>query len=305
MGAPRKDVHRPSTANPGEYELLGDFYSGSDDGWFKAYKLDHQLLRERTVELLGRDSDEDFFDGWFNRSGQCDCCGARFAHGAAYLHGPSRKVIHVGQVCARNLFDYSSRNEAARSREHRDQKRLERVARERAEWDAAHPEEVAILQETVDGRWDDRFLKELADHWTKRGPLTERQLPWVTKVRDRLVEQEAQAARDALNPPPPAEPVPVGRQQLTGTVISTKTKETDFGTRFVMTVQLDGGGRVWGTRPDAVIQGDDGPVTYDPQRGDRVAFTATVTASDDDDTFGFFKRPAKLTIVQMAEEAAQ
>src|SRR5690606_20471029 len=63
---------------------------------------------------------------------------------------------------------------------------------------------------------------------------------------------------------PEAAPVEAGRIEITGKGVPTKW--------------------VYGTVPAAI-----GGV----ERGERVAFTATVEASDDDETFGFFKRPTK------------
>jgi hypothetical protein len=51
-----------------------------------------------------------------------------------------------------------------------------------------------------------------------------------------------------------------------------------------MTVRDDRGFLVWGSVPAAL-----GGI----EQGDRVQFNATVTKSDRDETFGFFKRPTK------------
>ena len=48
------------------------------------------------------------------------------------------------------------------------------------------------------------------------------------------------------------------------------------------------GWRVWGTKPSEISTA---------ARGDVVAFTATVSASDDDDSFGFYSRPTKAHII--------
>ena len=84
-----------------------------------------------------------------------------------------------------------------------------------------------------------------------------------------------------------AEPVPVTdeRIQFTGEVIKTTFKDYVLPNGMQTssqkcTVKDDRGFVVWG--------GDVG------EKGDRVTFMATVTVSDKDPKFGFFKRPTKI-----------
>lgn len=82
-------------------------------------------------------------------------------------------------------------------------------------------------------------------------------------------------------------PCPVGRVTIVGKVVSVDSKDTDFGTRYVMTVRDDSGFTVWGSQPSAL----------DPSVGDRIEFTASVERSDRDECFGFYKRPSKARIL--------
>jgi hypothetical protein len=82
-------------------------------------------------------------------------------------------------------------------------------------------------------------------------------------------------------------PCPVGRVTVVGVVVSVDTKDTDFGTRYVMTVRDDSGFTVWGSQPSAL----------DPCVGDRIEFTASVERSDRDECFGFYKRPSKARLL--------
>lgn len=82
-------------------------------------------------------------------------------------------------------------------------------------------------------------------------------------------------------------PCPVGRVTVVGVVVSVDTKDTDFGTRYVMTVRDDSGFTVWGSQPSAL----------DPSVGDRIEFTASVERSDRDECFGFYKRPSKARLL--------
>ena len=82
-------------------------------------------------------------------------------------------------------------------------------------------------------------------------------------------------------------PCPIGRVTVIGKVVSVDEKDTDFGTRYVMTVRDDTGFTVWGSQPSAL----------DPCVGDRIEFTASVERSDRDECFGFFKRPSKARLL--------
>lgn len=89
----------------------------------------------------------------------------------------------------------------------------------------------------------------------------------------------------------PKTPVVCGRVRITGKVVSTKQQHTRYGTVTKVTVHDDRGFRVWGTLPSAV---------WDADPGDVIAFTATVSISDRDPEFGFFKRPADAEYVTYA-----
>ncbi len=89
----------------------------------------------------------------------------------------------------------------------------------------------------------------------------------------------------------PVTPVVLGRQVLEGIVLSAYTKETDYGNRQVVVFQDARGFKVWGTNP------------ANANVGDRIRFTATVEAGNDE-SFGFFKRPAKGEIIQLEKAGA-
>lgn len=102
---------------------------------------------------------------------------------------------------------------------------------------------------------------------------------------------------------------PEGRMVIEGEVVSVKWKDSDYGGSLKMTVKTDAGYLVWGSVPSAlcsipttISEGEDSWETYkDVERGDRVRFTGTVTPSDTDKKFGFFKRPSKAELLTPAE----
>jgi len=102
----------------------------------------------------------------------------------------------------------------------------------------------------------------------------------------------ARASREAVKPP--KAPVPTGRVEVTGTVISTRQEWSQYGTQCKALVEDDRGFRLWGNLPSAI---------YHAEKGDRVTFVAALTASRDDEFFGFWKRPTKAAFLDQQEAA--
>ena len=106
-------------------------------------------------------------------------------------------------------------------------------------------------------------------------------------------QREAERAkRDAAHEA--GDDAPEGRVVITGTVLAFKVQESMYGDVLKMLVQDDRGFRVWGSVPSSLD---------DAERESRITFTATVTASDKDAKFGFFKRPAKAAVIDEAVAA--
>lgn len=106
-------------------------------------------------------------------------------------------------------------------------------------------------------------------------------------------QRDAQRAeRDAAHEA--GEDAPEGRVVITGTVLAFKRQESIYGDVLKMLVQDDRGFRVWGSVPVSL---------EDAERESRITFTATVTASDRDAKFGFFKRPAKAAVLDLEAAA--
>jgi hypothetical protein len=92
---------------------------------------------------------------------------------------------------------------------------------------------------------------------------------------------------------------PEGRQVVEGLVVSEKTRDDGFGPegRQVLTVKIEtpeGAFVIWGTSPKALREAPG-------LRGSTVRFTATLTRSDRDPSFGFFSRPAKAEVLEQGD----
>lgn len=81
-----------------------------------------------------------------------------------------------------------------------------------------------------------------------------------------------------------------GRVVITGSIVSVKTIDGDYGVTIKMLIQCDGY-RVYGTMPAKLI--DDGAKVDDV-----VTFTGTVVKSHKDSSFGTYSRPTKASIVK-------
>lgn len=104
---------------------------------------------------------------------------------------------------------------------------------------------------------------------------------------ERKAERERERANEVRVP------CPIGRVTIIGKVVSTDAKDTDYGTRYVMTVRDDRGFTVWGSQPSGLYV----------NVGDRIEFTASVERSDRDECFGFYKRPTKASIIAESPNA--
>lgn len=120
------------------------------------------------------------------------------------------------------------------------------------------------------------FGKDLRERLDEFGALTERQTAAALRI----------AAEKATEPAPT--PVVEGRIEIVGKVSTTKWVDNAYGGALKMLVLDDRGFKVWGTVPSAL----------EVSQGDRVTFTATVTASTDDESFGWYKRPSKAEVLE-------
>ena len=113
-----------------------------------------------------------------------------------------------------------------------------------------------------------------------------------------LQKKEAQIKAQWAEEKAKAQDVPTGTVRIWGEVLKVDLKETRFGEVLKMTVKDHRNGFVvWGSVPS--IYDDEGVAVF-VGKGDHISFTATVTPSDKDAKFGFFKRPRKAVISKVS-----
>lgn len=93
-----------------------------------------------------------------------------------------------------------------------------------------------------------------------------------------------------------SKPVPSGRTDVVGKVVSRKLVDTKFGRQAKILVESDDGWRLWVSEPS--MKGKDGS-RREAAVGDRIKMTTTVEPSRDDPQFGFGSRPSKAEIIDV------
>jgi len=111
------------------------------------------------------------------------------------------------------------------------------------------------------------------------------------KIIDGNIAKKAEWAAKNAAENADAEAIVNGKQVITGVVLTVKTQEGYYGDTLKMLVRDDRGFKVWGSVPRSLSN-----AAYEDRttvKGSRVTFSATVEASEDDNKFGFYKRPTK------------
>jgi hypothetical protein len=120
---------------------------------------------------------------------------------------------------------------------------------------------------------DNRFAADVVGAFVRYGSLSVKQI-------DALVNSLATAKLRAAGLSEPKGTAPVGRQTVTGIVVSLKEKDTAYGPKLKMTVKLDNNSKVWATVPRGAVL----------KVGDSITFTATFRHADGDPSFAFGSR---------------
>lgn len=279
--------HRYSILEPGEYTHIGEFYHGTDDDMTAAYAAEHRHLDEIGVRFPEFNGDTGNVEYHRNGTG-CAHCGARFAYGSIFEH-PEHGYVAIGHTCAADRFSCDTRIQLRQTAARKTGEKARQAAKAKAAfYDSLSPELLAAFQV------DHHIITSIRANGERYGSISERQGDLVLKLAVETLEA-AELARDEPETP---DEVPVPETDLatiTGTVISVKWKDSDYsynGGSLKLTVEVDhpdGVYILWGTCPAAIS---------DAERGQRIRMTVRdVERSTRDESFGFYKRPTKATIV--------
>lgn len=289
----RTDVHAPRRLVTEDYEFVIAYDSKEESLW--------KLL---PADMAGR-----ITRSLVHINPGCDHCGANIRYVAILRHRPTGDCIEVGEQCLDNRFgrataEFQRLRKAARL----DRERISNAQRAQ-QCLAGFGEDILTgeaRQFLADRKADDRDVHPIASDIRSKlyqyGSISERQAALVQKLFVQDAERKTREAEDAAN----AKPVPTGTVELTGQVVSVKTQDGPYGVTTKCLVRGDGW-RVWGTVPAAIIsevvnRGShaDGYGKVSDLTGRTLRLTATVTASDDDASFGFYKRPRNAQLLAEA-----
>jgi hypothetical protein len=164
----------------------------------------------------------------------------------------------------------------------------------KGEWDSeTHP----LCKGMFSGDFGD-FLITLKDNIFNWGSLSPKQTDVVRKAlaraKDRLAKKEAREKeweKEAAEAPPV--PETDERIDIIAEILSIKTTEGRFGFQTKALYKTQAGYKLWGSLPSAI---------YDAEKGDCVQFSAKVTRSNDDPSFGFISRPTKAKMLSGGSE---
>lgn len=305
----RNDIHSPKNIIPSDYEFVT--IRMFDDTGYSAREFGQH--REMTGGKFSNHQD----------NGGCDVCGTQMNNYAVFYHEKTNKYIRTGVECAGKI-------ETGHEDEFKRAAQIRRANKRRIKGRAATmkrlPADVGYkLDELFTDQWNRNMLTDILDvlgvSYQDSGDfyydslektiiiirnlvfdsakyyLSSKQIEFLISLVKGLDEKvynyhnsEKIKAEQKAN----AKPVVEGRGVVFGEVLSVKYQSGLYGDILKMLVADDRGFKVWGTAPASIAD--------DVERGDFVEFTATLVASDHDESFGFFKRPTKASI---KEQAAQ
>jgi hypothetical protein len=296
----RSDLHSPKHLITENYEYVFglDTRPSEDSGWQDSPPKEHEV---------GIDN---LLSSW---DGRCAHCGQRNVRWLAVLRHTSGEYLGVGFTCLDNRFSRATADFQRLKRQGELDRQLQKVKKARLAWVAKNPD-LAFLGDKEpalpEASKRNGFLLDLSRKLRQYGDLSEKQAEAARKSLARDVEWAAERAakeaakRAAADARGPAQPVPAGRQTVSGEVVGFKEVEDRFApysrwggvpTILKMVVLDDRGFKVYGTVPNSLGSFD---------KGARLSFDAQLEQSRDDQFFGFFKRPTKARLLD-AQPAAE
>jgi len=284
----RTDEHRPSAINPADYEFVACEYIKIEDIGSAEF-----LIEERAKIRAHMSRTGGTYSG-HEHGGNCMVCGSVNAvYTMLFYHEKSNSYVRTGSDCATKIemsgvADFNRFRAAVKNalEAKAGKKKAEAVLTE-----AGLSEAWTIYEAGNVSEYEERTISSIVGKLVAYGSISEnaekflRDLLAKIPTRQARKEAERQAHADAAE-------CPEGRVEIVGEVLATKVQDSDFGSVVKMLVRSETGFKVWGTCPGNIY------------KGMKISFRATVTRSNDDSKFGFFKRPSNAQVLQEAPVAA-
>lgn len=285
-------THTASNFDPQSYEIV-DYLDSKQPQFFPmpglaCNTIEYQAGLNEYYERLERWRNEwkhYFGESYGSHLRRCEHCNrtGHVRYCAVVRHKPTGEMLTFGYQCAERCeFKDKASFRLKYILTHANKMMIhERRKRERNLWDLRHPDFIVAL---VKARCLDKkgeFVWDIYNRYAEGLDIpSDRQAESFVKAVNRECNWELERVRRKLEEDKlPKEPVPEGRIQITGLVLSTREQDTMFGLVTKCLVRDDRGFKVWGTCV--------------ADKGERVTFRATVERSKDDEYFGFYKRPYK------------
>lgn len=181
-------------------------------------------------------------------------------------------------------------------------------AKRQREWDAANPDLAEWLRLSEQDYWTVKadlrgpvptFARKQREDW---GSLSEKSTSLLRKIMTERQEKAAGRVTEREEAIAAGKGWKAGRQQVEGTIISSKWAEGFRGGEVnKWLVKTDDGLKVFFSAPTPFWVSSNEPRSRNEQNsmvalGDRVTVTLTIEPSQDDVLFAFGKRPAKATV---------
>jgi len=283
--------------NPARWNFEGAvyLYVGSD----QTVEIADELMREmaewngvsgRTVEFFDEKQAMSRITrgSRFDERRTCDHCGAHFNYGALYTSDEGETVV-VGNICATNKLNLTAH-------EYADKKLRTLVKRARSVVEGNRRMAALAANRSEALNFDHYIVDDIRSKFRRYGSLSVRQWALVKKIARESAERAERLAEQKANAKPIPADVIDGRNTFTGEILATKWQATDFGDQLKMLVLEERGFKLWGTAPSKLWEDHDGSI-----KGMIVQFDATIEVSKDDECFGFYKRPTKVSVIKEAK----
>lgn len=293
---PRTDVHKPSTIIPEDYEYVGQDYMKIESfGDCTVIQQERAKIKAHMAKTGGNYSRHE-------HGGNCMVCGSVMAlYTALFYHQKTNSYVRMGQDCALkcDIGDEAAfRSFRAGIKDARDlhtgKAKAQALLADRG-LEQAWPIHRDICKDDkyFDQPQEERTIADVVEKLVKYGSLSDKQYGLIKSLLQRIATRAERLAKREQERAA-AKPCPTGRIEITGTVLSTKYQPSDYapgGEVLKMTLKATDGWVVYGSVPSCLQLFQDGDVQRGLKYGDQVKFKATVTPSDKDNKFGFFKRP--------------
>jgi hypothetical protein len=217
------------------------------------------------------------------------CGNAQAIYTALFHHAPSNTYVRMGSECTEKVDMQLDRAAFTRFKDGVAQWRTARAGKNKAkalieEHGFASAWAIYDQPGVAETRYEESTLIDLISKLVKYGSLSDKQWAFIGRLLaniDTRGLRDAQRAQEAAVAKAIPEEMIGRRVKIRGEVISKKLVESPYGSYMKMLVKHQDGWKVWGTVP----RGLEAP------KGGIVEFVASIDRSQDDEKFGFFKKP--------------